>query len=95
MKKILVFRALLILTVSIFWCSLSLAQTTAFTYQGRLADGGSPASGTYDLQVRLMDAASGGNPVGSTLTFNDVTVTGGVFSISLDFGASAFPGANR
>jgi hypothetical protein len=22
---------------------------TAFTYQGRLADGGSPANGTYDL----------------------------------------------
>src|SRR5437870_7471033 len=34
------------------------AQTTAFTYQGKLTDGGAPANGTYDLQFTLFDGAS-------------------------------------
>ena len=36
---------------------------TALTYQGRLADSGGPASGNYDLQFILRDAANGGNEV--------------------------------
>lgn len=70
------------------------AQTTAFTYQGRLTDGGAPASGLYDLQFKLFDAATGGNQVGATLTRDDVNVTNGAFSTSLDFGGAAFPGAS-
>jgi hypothetical protein len=31
--------------------STALAQGTAFTYQGRLTDGASPANGSYDLKV--------------------------------------------
>jgi hypothetical protein len=31
---------------------------TAFTYQGRLTDGGTPANGTYDLRFRLFNAPS-------------------------------------
>jgi len=38
---------------------------TAFTYQGRLTESGSTATGTYDLQFNLLDAATGGNPVGT------------------------------
>ncbi|MGE0886856.1 MAG: hypothetical protein AB7P14_25325 [Blastocatellales bacterium] len=75
--------------------NLALAQTTSFTYQGRLNDSGNPATGMYDLQFRLFDALTGGNQVGSSLTRDDVTVTSGSFSVTLDFGASAFPGANR
>ena len=30
-------------------------QTTAFTYQGKLVDAGSPANGQYDLQFKLFD----------------------------------------
>src|SRR5258706_351256 len=37
------------------------AQSTAFTYQGRLTDNGSPANGNYDLQFTVRDSASGGN----------------------------------
>ena len=59
---------------------------TAFTYQGRLSDGGSPANGAYDLRFSLFDAASGGAQVGSTLTNNDVIVASGLFNVSLDFG---------
>ena len=70
-------------------------QTPTFTYQGRLQDGGTPANGTYDLQFRLFDASSGGNQVGTTLVREDVLVSGGMFSVSLGFGAAAFPGADR
>ena len=39
---------------------------TAFTYQGRLADGGSPAHGDYDFKFSLYDDLTGGSQVGST-----------------------------
>ena len=35
---------------------------TAFTYQGRLADGGNAASGNYDLRFAICDSASDGTP---------------------------------
>lgn len=71
------------------------AQTTQFTYQGQLNDNGSPATGTYDLQFKLFDAASGGAQQGATVNADDITVTNGVFKATLDFGVNAFPGANR
>src|SRR6266566_7303334 len=71
------------------------AQSTAFTYQGRLTDGGTPANGNYDLQFTLWDSASGGSQIGATQALPAVQVSGGVFTVTLDFGANAFPGANR
>jgi hypothetical protein len=71
------------------------AQTTTFTYQGRLTDGGNPANGNFDLQFALFDNATGGAQIGSTLTRSSVAASGGVFSVQLDFGVTAFPGANR
>src|SRR3989475_8079300 len=75
--------------------SAAFAQTTSFTYQGRLTDGGTPANGNYDLQFALFDSLSGGAQVGSTQTINTVPVSNGVFTVSLDFGANAFTGASR
>ncbi len=60
---------------------------TAFTYQGRLSDGGSPANGVYDLQFSLWDAAVSGGQVGNTICRDNVTVTAGLFTVELDFGA--------
>jgi hypothetical protein len=73
------------------------AQTTTFTYQGRLTDGGTPVNGTYDIQFMLFDALTGGSLQGSpnTVTKPAVLVTNGVFTVQLDFGASGFPGADR
>ena len=71
------------------------AQTTSFTYQGRLTEGGTPANNTYDLQFALFDSLVGGNQIGATQTLSTVAVTGGVFTVQLDFGVNAFPGANR
>jgi hypothetical protein len=71
------------------------AAGTAFTYQGRLRDGGTAVTGTYDFEFKLFDAATDGNQVGATLTLDDVSVANGLFTVLLDFGASAFPGADR
>ncbi|MCC6821934.1 MAG: tail fiber domain-containing protein [Verrucomicrobiota bacterium] len=70
------------------------AQTTAFTYQGRLAEGSSPANGSYDLRVVVLDAASGGNQRG-LLTNNAVGVSNGLFTTTLDFGFGVFNGGPR
>jgi len=58
-------------------------------------DAGNPATDVYDLQFRLLDALVSGNQVGTTIVRDDVTVTSGVLSVMLDFGATAFPGPNR
>ena len=72
-----------------------LAQAAAFTYQGRLVDGRQPGNGNYDLQFRLADSASSGNYVGMTATNAAVTDSNGLFSVTLDFGASVFDGSAR
>ncbi len=59
---------------------------TAFTYQGRLTDGGSPANGAYDLQFALFTSASGLTQVGSSVNVDDLTVSDGLFVATLDFG---------
>jgi hypothetical protein len=68
---------------------------TAFTYQGRLVDGGSPATGSYDFQLILFDAPAGGTQVRATLVREDVAVSDGLFTLTLDFGATAFAGNAR
>ncbi|HQR33110.1 MAG TPA: hypothetical protein PLK30_10245 [Blastocatellia bacterium] len=88
-------RMLILLATLLLGSIVALAQTTAFTYQGRLTDGGNPANGNYDLQVKLFDALTGGNQIGATASLNTVAVTNGVFTVTLDFGAAAFSGANR
>lgn len=71
------------------------AQTTAFTYQGDLSSGGAPADGSYDLRFGLFAAAAGGAQIGSDQTVSAAPVAAGVFTVQLDFGVAAFPGANR
>jgi hypothetical protein len=71
------------------------AQGTAFTYQGRLDSDGAPANGSYDFQFALYDAAGGGNRWGPTLTNQAVAISNGLFTVTLDFGAGAFTGADR
>jgi hypothetical protein len=68
--------------------------TTAFTYQGRLNDGVNLASGAYDLTFALYDASSGGGQLGSTITNTGTSLSNGLFTVTLDFGAN-YPGASR
>src|ERR1039458_5926949 len=67
---------------------------TAFTYQGRLTDGGSPASGLYDFQFVLCDAATDGTALG-TNTVAAAPVSNGLYTVALDFGSSTFNGSAR
>jgi hypothetical protein len=73
------------------------AQTTQFTYQGKLTENGNPASGQYDFQFKLFDTSTvgTGTQLGSTVNVSPVTVSAGIFTVQLDFGVSVFPGAAR
>ena len=70
------------------------AQTSAFTYQGRLTDSNGPVTGLHDFEFRLFNATTSGAQQGSTVTLNDLGVTNGLFTAPLDFGANC-PGADR
>lgn len=71
------------------------AQGTAFNYQGRLNDGGAPATGSYDLRFAVYDAATNGNQVSAWLTNSAVPVSNGLFTTTLDFGPGLFTGPDR
>jgi len=86
----------LVLCLSVLILGLGVqAQTTQFPYYGNFPNSVTPATGTYDLEVRLFDAQDNGNQVGSTLTFSGVPVKNGSFAVLLDFGATPFSGADR
>ena len=87
----------LVISALIFSYSVLLvqAQTTAFTYQGRLSDNNLAANGPYEMQFSLFDAASGGGQIGSTETHNTVSVVNGIFTVELDFGVGSFSGPAR
>ncbi len=83
---------LLIGLVSILAVSVQ-AQTTAFTYQGRLIDATlpQPTNAHYEMEFKLFDALS--MQLGSTQTIADVSVVNGIFTVQLDFGESSFGNA--
>jgi len=68
---------------------------TAFDFQGRLAEGGTPANGAYELRFSLHDAVDAGTLAGAILTNAPVNVAEGLFVTSLDFGPAAFTGEAR
>jgi hypothetical protein len=63
------------------------AAGTAFTFQGRLDNSSLPANGTFDLQFKLFDAATGGTQQGATNCLDNVAVNNGLITATLDFGA--------
>ena len=68
---------------------------TAFTYQGRLDQAGSPITAACDFRFDLYNAATGGARVAAA-TASNVAVTDGLFTVpSLDFGGNAFAGEAR
>lgn len=79
-------------------CSLltASAQTSSFTYQGKLADSGVAANGTYDITFKLYDTLANGTQIGTDIVRDNVVVSDGGFTVDLDFGAAAFgSGASR
>ncbi len=71
------------------------AQTSAFTYQGKLTDSAMPQNSAYLFEFKLYDQAAGGAPI-ETLSDLPATVTNGVFTVKLNFTApNAFDGGER
>jgi len=71
----------------------------AFTYQGRLNDGGAPANGNYDVTFTLHDDPVNVASVGTYIILSAVPVTNGLFTVQLnasgEFGPNAFNGQAR
>ena len=89
-------RSLLVVSIAMLaLAGAAKSQTTAFTYQGNLTDGGNAANGNFQMQFKLFDALAGGTQIGSTITNVPVTAAAGAFTARLDFGAPALTGANR
>jgi hypothetical protein len=87
----------IVLALLLFCVEGAAAQSTAFLYQGKLADNGNPANGNYELQFKLFDTSSVGTGTqqGGTLLRDPVAVSVGVFAVTLDFGANVFDGNPR
>ena len=88
-------RLVLLLTFTASALAAHAQPTSLFSYQGLLSDAGTPANGTYHFQFELWTASIAGTQIGATLERDDVPVNDGRFSARLDFGASAFDGADR
>lgn len=74
---------------------LAHAQSTAFTYNGRLNDNGLPVNGVYEMSFKLYDADVGGLLIANAPPASMVPVSSGLFTVRIDFGADKFTGPPR
>ncbi|HEY3913050.1 MAG TPA: tail fiber domain-containing protein [Verrucomicrobiae bacterium] len=84
----LLFPAFVLAALSAF--NIASAQGTAFTYQGDLTVAGASASGTYDLAFTLYNTSTAGSAISGSVTNFNVAVSNGLFTATIDFGASPF-----
>ena len=76
--------------------AMAAAVGISFTYQGSLLDNGDPVNDdTCDFNFSLWDAVTSGHQVGTTDTHTNVDVVDGLFTVSLNFVATAFQGDAR
>lgn len=88
------FASVVLLSAFNLQISTGFAQGTAFSYQGRLTDNSGPATGLYDMRFSVWDAATNGTRLAG-LTNSAVAVSGGYFTVTLDFGPGVFTGPDR
>lgn len=93
--KVLRKLSLLVFLMSLAFATTAFPQGTAFTYQGRLYENGNPANGIYDMNFGVWSSLAGPAPVGSAQNVAAIAVSNGAFTVTLDFGAGIFTGANR
>lgn len=74
--------------------SITAAQSTDFTYQGRLANSGTFVTGLADMKFELFGQASGGAPLSASVDLHNVALVDGLFTVDLDFG-DQFDGSAR
>jgi hypothetical protein len=66
----------------------------SFSYQGELIDNGSPATGTYDFTVQMVD--DNGFDIGTASVHDDVDVSNGLFNLDVNIGGiNYFTGAQN
>src|SRR5437762_10918360 len=87
--------SLLLLGLTLSTAFRGQAQSTIFTYQGRLAVNGTPATGLFDMQFTIYKVEAGGMAIAGPVTNLAVAVTNGLFITSLDLGNQPFLGVNR
>ena len=95
LKSTAIFLALTLVLLVSGGTVAAVGQGTEFTYQARITQDDSPVNASCDLQFGLFDAVTGGTQVGTTQTKSNVTVSDGLFTVSLDFGSGAFSGDSR
>jgi hypothetical protein len=69
--------------------------STGFTYQGKLEKSDVPASTSCSFQFSLYDAATGGTLLAGPITQSGISVTDGLFTTQLNFGAGVFDGNKK
>ena len=92
LKKVFCFATVLCSLLAL--TNVAEAQGTAFTYQGRLNNNGSAASGSYDVAFTLFATNSSGNAIAGPVTNAAVTVNNGLFTTTVDFGNVFAGGSN-
>ena len=90
MKQKYYLKLQLLILCPIIFCSAIFAQTTAFTYQGKLTNNGTPATGSYEMRFTLYDAPSGGFEIGTPKTIPNIVVTNGIFTVVITTGDWSF-----
>ncbi len=95
-RQIIRIKFLVLAIIALCVPAISNAQTTQFTYQGRFTDStvAQPTNGTYEMEFKAFDAVLGGNQFDSTITMPTVQVVNGIFTVTLDYGAQTFRGAD-
>jgi hypothetical protein len=83
--RVLVFGVLVLILAT-----AATAQTSAFTYQGKLNVAGVPANGQFDMTFALYDTDVATTPVASNIIVENVQVTNGIFSVELSFDFGPF-----
>ncbi|MFQ3675983.1 MAG: hypothetical protein SNJ64_05525, partial [Endomicrobiia bacterium] len=72
-----------ILTMIMFFATISFAVSDYLTFQGKLTDSaGEPLDGSYDIKLNFYEVSSGGNFVWSTEVAN-VLIESGLYSIEI------------
>ena len=75
--------------------STAAAHAQSFTYQGELQSAGAPVTGTFDFDLRVFTAASGGTQIGPTASVNAVSVVDGRFTVPVNILNSAAAAAGQ
>ena len=88
--KPFILQSVAILLLSI---ASAFSQSSAFTYQGRLLDNGSPSRGSYDFQFAIIE--ENGKVVEDAKTNMVVEVTNGLFTVTIDAPPNVFDGNPR